>query len=68
MIHLQRREREVELVRVVLVHQPDARARVAVDLSRGGLQLSEQQLDQRRLAVAVLTKQHDPAAENTTSG
>jgi hypothetical protein len=60
---LEGRERQVELISVVLVDQPDARAGVAEDLARGWLQLAKQELDQSRLAVAVLAQQHNPGAD-----
>ena len=48
------REAEIELVGVVLVHDANARARVALHDALGGRQLSRDELHERRLAVAVL--------------
>mmetsp|Transcript_70931 Transcript_70931/g.188744 ORF Transcript_70931/g.188744 Transcript_70931/m.188744 type:complete len:202 (+) Transcript_70931:579-1184(+) len=55
----ERRRREVDLVGVVLVDDCDSRLRVPLDLTLRRLQHTYHQLDQRRLAVAVLAEQHD---------
>ena len=55
----QRRKRQVDLVGVMLVDEGDADATRVCDGPLGGLEVSEHQPDQRRLAVAVLAEQHD---------
>ena len=56
---LQRREGQVDLVRVVLVNERDANTARAHNFALGGLELAQHELDERRLAVAVLAEQHD---------
>ena len=56
---LQRRQREIDLVGVVLVHQRDARGAAAHHLARRRREIAEQQPHQGRLAVAVLAQQDD---------
>ena len=53
---LQRRQREIDLVGVVLVHQRDARRAAAHHLARRRREIAEQQAHQRRFAVAVLAQ------------
>ena len=59
---LERRHLEVELVGVVLVDDGDARLRLALNLALGRLERARDQLDERRLAVAVLAEEHDARA------
>ena len=57
---LQRRQREIDLVGVVLVHQRDARGAAAHHLARRRREIAEEQLHQGGFAVAVLAQQDDP--------
>ena len=57
---LQRRQREIDLVGVVLVHQRDARRAAAHHLARRRREIAEEQSHQGRLAVAVLAQKDDP--------
>ena len=56
---LERRDREVELVGVVLVDEREPRLRRAPHLARARRERALNELDERRLAVAVLAEQHN---------
>eukprot|EP00964_Phaeocystis_antarctica_P034802 scaffold19826_cov60-Phaeocystis_antarctica.AAC.1 len=59
---LERRHVQIDLLRVMLVDDRHARLLLPSDLALGRRQRAGHQLDEGRLAVAVLAEQHDAAA------
>ena len=64
--YLDRGQLKVELVVQVLVVAGKAQVAVAADLARGGLELADEQLEQRRLAGTVGADKREPRVEVQT--